>query len=482
MPTAHKIQPVEASSVTPERPVSANRYVPLLVELEGTLLLPDTGWELLSATLSEQGIMKTVRAWREGRLSNARAEDAARLPYRDGLVSFIRSTRQSGRPVYLLTGGDEELAEAVAAELDLFDGIIVHGAGRGELNTVIRARIGETPFDIAASSSAAASCFKAARQAYAVDLEPKDTARLRRDGIDMLVFSVRRFEWRAVIRLLRPHQYAKNALVAVPLLTSHQLNLLSLYQIALAFLAFSMAASAVYVLNDFIDMRADRAHPVKRMRPLAAGTVRPPHGLALIPVLLLSAALLASALPLPFSGLLAGYLVATTAYSFALKKMMLVDVIVLALLYTTRVVAGAAAITVPVSEWLFAFSLLMFTALALTKRHVELLTRLDRDMPDPSNRDYKISDLPIIAALAAAAGMNAVTVLALYVNSAKVTELYTRPALLWLLCPLILYWSARTLLLAHRRLMHDDPIVFALRDRTSWIVGALCVGLVLAAM
>lgn len=482
MSTARMTLAVEASSITPERGKASNRCVPLLVELEGALLLPDTRWELLSATLSEQGIMQAARAWREGRLSRARAEDAARLSYRDSLVSFIRNAREGGRPVYLLTGGEERLAQAVADELDLFDGILFHGVGRGDPQTVIRARIGNTPFDIAASSSEASSCFKAARQAYAVDMEPRDAARLRRDCIDMLVFSVRRFDGRAMLRLLRPHQYVKNALVAVPLLTSHQLNLLSFYQIVIAFLAFSMAASAVYVLNDFIDMRADRAHPVKRFRPLAAGTLRPPHCLALIPLLLLSAALLASELPLSFSGLLAAYLVATTAYSFALKKMMMLDVIVLALLYTLRVMAGAAAITVPVSAWLFAFSVLMFTALALTKRHVELLTRLDRDMPDPSNRDYKISDLPIIAALAAAAGMNAVTVLALYVNSADVMELYTRPALLWLLCPLILYWSARTLLLAHRRQLHDDPIVFALRDRTSWTVGALCVGLILAAM
>lgn len=474
--------PVEARSAIPERDAAANRAVPLVVELEGALLPPDGGWELLSSTLSEQGFMQAVRIWREGGLSLARAEDAARLPYRDSLVSFIRTSRQAGRPVYLLTGGDKRFAEAVAGELDLFDGILVHGKGLDDLQRVIRAEIGDAAFDIVASSSEAVSCFAAARQAYAVDLDPRDAARLRQEDVETLVLSRQRLDWRAMLRLLRPHQYAKNALVAVPLLTSHQLNLLSLYQTVLAFLAFSMAASAVYVLNDFIDMLADRAHPVKRSRPLAAGTVRPWQGLALIPLLLLSAALLASALPLLFSGLLAGYLVATTAYSFALKKMMLVDVIVLALLYTLRVVAGAAAITVPVSEWLFAFSLLMFTALALTKRYVELSTRLDRDLPDPSNRDYKITDLPIIAALAAAAGMNAVTVLTLYVNSAKVTELYTHPALLWLLCPLILYWSARTLLLAHRRQLHDDPIVFALRDRTSWTVGALCVGLILAAM
>ncbi|KAA2242081.1 UbiA family prenyltransferase [Salinarimonas soli] len=286
---------------------------------------------------------------------------------------------------------------------------------------------------------------------------------------------------RVWLKQLRVHQYAKNALIAVPLVTAQEFTLAAGALAALAFVAFSLCASAVYVINDLVDLEADRAHPTKRDRPLASGALPLAHGFVAVPVLLLAASFLALAVSPAFLGLLAGYLAVNLVYSLHLKRQMLVDVVTLALLYAARVLAGAIAVDVEVSKWLLAFSLLIFTSLALVKRYVELATRLDRSLPEPENRDYRTGDLPVIAALAAASGFNAVTIFALYVSSDGVAERYARPDLLWLICPALIYWLARVLMLAHRRRLDDDPILFALKDPVSWGLGIGSLILVLSA-
>ena len=183
---------------------------------------------------------------------------------------------------------------------------------------------------------------------------------------------------------------------------------------------------------------------------------------------------------LPFLGVLLFYFALTNAYSCWLKTKMLIDVVALAMLYTLRIIGGAAAIGVTVSEWLLAFSMFIFACLALIKRYIELTTRLDRNLPDPTNRNYKLSDVSIVAVLSGAAGFNAVTVFALYISSDTVHTLYRHPQFLWLACPILMYWVSRMLMMAHRRLIHDDPIVFALKDPVS-IIAVICTAAIMLA-
>jgi 4-hydroxybenzoate polyprenyltransferase len=278
--------------------------------------------------------------------------------------------------------------------------------------------------------------------------------------------------------LLRVHQWAKNALVFVPLVTAQRFDLLAVGEAIGALIAFSLAASAIYILNDLVDLDADRKHPSKRLRPLAAGMFAITQAMALIPALLAVAFTVALLVSPAFAVVLLAYLSLTTAYTFVLKRKMLVDVMALASLYTIRVFGGAMAISVPMSEWLLAFSMFIFTALALIKRYIELAARIDKDLSDPTNRNYLKSDLDIVAALAAASGFNAVTVFALYISSDAVRPLYRHPEALWLICPILMYWLGRALLMAHRRLMDDDPVIFALRDQNSYIAFGL-IGLIL---
>lgn len=283
-------------------------------------------------------------------------------------------------------------------------------------------------------------------------------------------------------KALRVHQYVKNALVLVPVVTAHQFNRVAITSALVALVAFSICASAVYVLNDMVDLEADRQHPTKKNRPLASGAIKPWQGKIAIPILLGLAFASAAAVSLKFTLALLSYLALTTAYSVSLKKKMLVDVVVLAMLYTIRVIAGAIAISVDVSAWLLAFSMFMFLSLALMKRYSELALRIDHNLPDPSTRNYKLDDLVIIGCLAVASGFNAVTIFALYISSPAVQQLYARPELLWLACPVLTYWIGRAIILAHRRMMNDDPIVFAIKDRISRLAGVLIVGIVLLAM
>lgn len=271
-------------------------------------------------------------------------------------------------------------------------------------------------------------------------------------------------------RLFRVHQYAKNALVLVPLLTSHRFDLGSILHAVVAAVAFSVCASAVYIINDFADIDADRKHPTKCERPLASGAIRQLDASVAIPILLALATGLAAAVSLSFLAILVAYLLLSTAYTFALKKQIIMDVVVLALLYAIRVLAGAAAIDVVISEWLLAFSLFVFFALALVKRYTELVARQDAGLlEDLSGRDYAFSDVSIVGMLAASSALNAVTIFILYISSDAVRQLYARPQVLWLISPILMYWLSRILVLAHRRQLHDDPVVFALTDSTSQV-------------
>ncbi len=283
------------------------------------------------------------------------------------------------------------------------------------------------------------------------------------------------------IKLLRVQQYVKNTLVFVPLATSHHFTFGAIAAAALAFVAFSLCASAVYIVNDLVDVHADRHHPKKRFRPLASGALPTWPAAALSLLLLAAAAATSLSISVQFAEALAGYFGLTTAYTFVLKRKMFIDVVALSLLYSLRVIAGGVAISVPVSEWLLAFSMFIFTTLALLKRYVELTRRIDAELVDPGNRNYQVGDIGIVAALAAAAGFNAVTVFALYISSDSARQLYAQPQVLWLICPLLMYWIGRALLMAHRRHMDDDPIVFAIKDQPSLVILGLVGALALIA-
>jgi len=271
----------------------------------------------------------------------------------------------------------------------------------------------------------------------------------------------------------------KNLLVFVPLVMAHRIQEVPLILMAaLAFFSFSACASAVYLINDLLDLESDRLHPYKKRRPFASGALPILHGIVLVPILLLTALVLGALLGVEFLAVLAGYFAITFGYSLRFKQIVLIDILVLASLYTVRMIAGGVAVKVEVSPWLLAFSMFFFYSLAAVKRFSELYSARKREKKSLAGRGYRADDLEFMAAMGNGAGFTSVLVLALYVTSNDVTGLYSQPQYLLLICPLLMYWISRIWLLAHRGELHDDPIVFAITDRVSYVVGAIS-GLVL---
>lgn len=455
--------------------------VPLVVDLDGTLISSDLLVESAFAHVGANplGVVGVVQALMRGKAAlkahiAARTPlDVADLPYDEAVLDLIRRAKSEGRKVVLASASNERYVKAVAEHLDLFDAVYGSSA---EVNlsssakaALLVATFGDRGFDYIGNDRADLAVWRVARRCIGVRLGGSLGQHLKILSPDADILPQTGNRLRAWVKMLRVHQWAKNALVFVAPLTSQHLGLTSLPAMLAAFFAFSLAASSIYILNDLVDIEADRKHPSKKRRPLAAGTVPILQALVVGPVLLAGALLLASMLAPKFLAVLLAYLVLTTLYTFVLKRKMMVDVVALAALYTLRVIGGAEAIQVPVSEWLLGFSMFIFTALALIKRYIELAARLDADLPDPSNRNYRKTDLPVILGMAAAASFNAITVFALYVSSPAVSQLYSHPRRLWLICPVLLHWLGRVLMLAHRREMDDDPIVFALKDRRSWV-------------
>ncbi len=464
-------------------------HVPLVVDLDGTLVRSDLLVESAFAHLGHHNanVGRLLAALFRGKaalkahIAVATEIDAAHLPYDSRVIELIEKARAAGRPVYLASASNERYVSAVAAHIGLFDGWFGSTASENLSSTAKAARLvrafGGHGFDYIGNDSADLAVWAEARQRIAVD--PSAGTKRKLLSLDPTAVILRRDmnKLRSWVKLLRVYQWAKNALVFVPLVTAQHFDVFSLGKDVAAFFVFSIAASGIYLVNDLVDLEADRKHVTKKNRPLANGTIRVLDAMLVAPLLVVAAVAGAFLLAPWFGAVLLGYLALTTAYTFVLKRKMMIDVVTLAMLYTLRVVGGAAAIAVPVSEWLLAFSMFIFVALALIKRYTELAGRLDASMPDPTNRNYRKVDLDIVAALAAASGFNAVTVFTLYISSETVRQLYTHPQRLWFICPILMYWIGRILMLAHRRMVDDDPILFAVKDRISiatvFLIGAI---------
>lgn len=461
---------------------SASESVPLCVDLDGTLihsdLLVESALALLSRNplllLSMLGWLLRGKAYLKREIASRVALDATHLPYNAEVVAWVRE-QQMLRIVALCTASDAGLAHAVADHVGGFDTVL---ASDGERNLsgsnkaqLLVEHYGERGFDYIGNAKVDLKVWKHARAAITV--ESGSSLSKAAAGVTTVA---KRFELpgasaRQWLKALRVHQWVKNALVFLPLLAAHRLfDMDAVLATVLAFVCFSLCASSVYITNDLLDLAADRQHHRKRKRPFAAGHLPLIAGPVVAAGLLIVSFGLALLLHEVFVAVLAGYYVLTTAYSLRFKRVVMLDVVVLATLYTSRIVAGTAAIHTKPSFWLLAFSMFLFLSLAMVKRYIELLAAQKAGKINASGRGYDVGDIPLIQSLGAASGYLSVLVLALYIDSPDSRVLYHHPHYLWLLCPLLLYWISRTWAIAHRGIMHDDPVVFAVTDKLSRVV------------
>jgi 4-hydroxybenzoate polyprenyltransferase len=489
-----------SSQVTLKGNAFIHREPPLCVDLDGTVVRTDLLFESIAAILRHRPYLllrmpmwlMRGKAFLKMQLAARSRVNVALLPYNSKVIDWLQKEKLACRELVLATAANEVLAYAINSHLALFGQVIASSAesnvkGRTKL-LAIRSKVGPE-FDYVGDSPADEPIFRASRRAILIT-----SAGQKQEWNSLTTVEKRRIQLGekrefifSLIKQLRLHQWVKNVLIFLPILSAHELGRTDLLvKATICFFAFSLTASSVYVLNDIVDIEADRSHPKKRYRPIASGAFPLVLGLVLVPLLLalgLSAAFFVS---FECGVVTAFYFLLTSLYTFLVKKLVLYDVFTLAFLYTIRLFAGQAAYRIQLSTWLVSCCFFLFLSLAFCKRVSELAVPTESQAvgQNPelvSRRSYRVTDLTIILCFGVMSGLIASLITVLYVESDNVIRLYHHPRLLWLLCPLVLQWVARTWMLGYRGLIVEDPVLFSLKERGTWITAALGIILLIAA-
>jgi 4-hydroxybenzoate polyprenyltransferase len=483
------------SQTTFNRPLPSAVQVPLCVDLDGTLVKSDTLVDSLLVLLRNRPVLVFKLP---GRLLHGKAAfkafvsesislDVTHLPYNRTLLKFLQQERGRGRAIYLATGADLTLARRVAAHLGIFTDVLgsdgaTNLTGNKKLDS-LRRRLDSGAFDYIGNDTPDLPLLAQANAPMVANPSLGLRLRMKARGIHPAnAFIERKPPLRSLLKALRPHQWAKNLLIFVPLLLSHALTTGKLLTAFAAFCCFSLTASAAYIVNDLLDLEADRRHPRKRLRPFASGDLSAFTGICIAEAFFLVGLIGGRLLPGDFYGWLLVYLAMTLTYSGYLKRIALVDVLALSGLYILRLLAGGAATQTSISHWLAGFSMFLFLSLAIVKRFAELENLRASNSTPKNGRGYLLADMEQLRSFGTASAYAAVVVFAIYISGIDVTKLYRQPRLLWLMVPLMILWLNRVWLLASRGELDEDPVAFALTDRMSQLIGAAVVVIALLAL
>jgi 4-hydroxybenzoate polyprenyltransferase len=500
------------ASASPDHPSpKVHSSAPLCVDLDGTLVKTDTLIDSVlalarqnpRAILSIPGWLAQGKAAFKQHVTHAVTLDVATLPYNEPLLRYLFHQHAAGRPIFLATAADRSLADRIAQHHPIFQDVLASDgshnlAGDNKLQA-FRQRFGED-FCYIGNARPDLPILSSCIEPMVANPTSSLMAGLRAAKVTPAhIFRDQQPPLRAWLKAIRLHQWAKNVLIFLPFLLAHAWNLPgaigSTIAVLLAFLSFGLCASATYIVNDLLDIEADRRHHSKRRRPFAAGNLSALSGVGVIVLFLLVSAALALSLPIiaghfgvvpgltshSFFAWLILYAITTTAYSLALKRVVLVDVVVLAGLYTVRIFAGGAAGSVDVSKWLGGFSVFFFLSLAFVKRFAELESLVQRDKAPTNGRGYLLDDIEQLRAFGTSAAYASVVVLLVYISNLD-THLYHYPGRLWLMLPVMLLWISQLWLLASRGELNEDPVVYAITDKRSLLLGVLVAAVVYSAL
>ena len=466
----------------------------MVVDLDGTLIYTNILYESVIRLLRTNPLLILAlpfwlfkgKAFLKKKLASCIQIDIKSLPFNYELITWLKIQRDCGRRLVLCTASDSAVAKDIATYLMLFDEVI---ASDGEKNlagknkaTILIDKFGFCSFDYVGNSIADLLVWKNSRSGVVVTNSASLITKAQSLTKIEYVFTRKNNTVISWVRALRLHQWIKNLLIFIPIFAAHQSITPELWRnLLLAFFAFSLCASSVYILNDLLDLENDRQHPRKRNRPFASGKLPILSGIVTAPLLIITSLVCARLVGDNFLPWLLFYFGLTCAYSWGLKRLVLVDCLILAILYTLRIFAGAASVNVPLSFWLLTFSIFLFLCLAFIKRYAELKTYQDTDTKKAHGRGYYTSDDSLIEQFGVTSGYAATLVLALYLNSDTVVRLYKTPEIIWGAIPLLLMWLNWMWLQAHRGFMHDDPIIFAIKDRVSIYIGLLFIAIFMVA-
>ena len=473
-----------------------NTSLPLCVDLDGTLILTDSLWESCLRLISQQPLMLFLllswlflgKASFKQKVSQHINLSPGSLPFNTDLLKYLTQQRLLNRHLVLVTAANKTIAEAISSHLNIFDEILAsdetHNLSGKNKAKVLTDKFGDKGFVYAGNADIDLNVWQHAAAAIVVNGSEKLNQKAKQlTAIEKKFPLKNKISFKIILKAIRVHQWVKNLLIFSALILSHSwFDSHALQSIVFAFFSFCFAASAIYLINDLIDLEADRKHQTKKHRPLASGILPIQWAIIIVPILLFFSLMLALQLNPDFVSILIIYLVLTTAYSLFLKPIVLLDVITLTSLYTIRIIAGAIAIDVPLSYWLLAFSMFIFLSLALIKRFSELKNLIHQGETTSASRDYHVDDLPAISLFGISSGYISVLVLVLYTHDLQAGTLYAQPDWLWFVAVAVLYWISRMWLLAFRGQMNEDPVLFAIHDRSSYLVAlfvAVCLYLAL---
>ena len=461
-----------------------NTSLPLCVDLDGTLIQTDSLWESCLRLISQNPFMIFLlplwllcgKAGFKDKVSESIVLAPSSLPFNTRLLKYLTQQRLHNRHLVLVTAANEKIADAIAAHLNIFDEILASDkmnnlSGKNKANILVE-KYGEKGFVYAGNANVDLDVWQHAAAAIVVNGSDSLTQKAKKiTNVEEEFPKEHKTSLKIILKAIRIHQWAKNFLIFTALVLSHNwFNAEAIELSIYAFFSFGFAASSIYLINDLIDLEADRKHRTKRKRPLAAGTLSIQSAILMVPFLLGLSFFFASKINIDFIIILSIYLILTTAYSLYLKPIALLDVITLTSLYTIRIIAGATAINVPLSYWLLAFSMFIFLSLALIKRFSELKNLIEQGETNSLSRGYHTDDLPAVSLFGISSGYISVLVLVFYTHDLQADTLYSTPDWLWFVAVAILYWISRMWLLAFRGQMNEDPVLFAIRDRNSYIV------------
>ncbi len=458
----------------------------IAVDLDGTLTLTDTLHESALSLLRDRPLdVLALPFWLLGGKAAVKAKvaeridlDVAALPYNSSLIEWLKEERAAGKRIVLCTATDRRVAQSIANHLGLFDDVLASDGATNNTGTnkraILETSYGVKGYDYAGNSAADIAVWAGARQAIVVNASDAVTKKASQVTTVAKVFPPQAITLSHWLRVFRVHQWLKNLLLFVPLVSAHQINAVqSLSALIIAFVSFSLCASAVYMANDLLDLESDRKHPRKCHRPFAAAAVPIKAGAILAPLVSIAGLLLGLVVGAAFTAWLVVYFSLTCAYSLWLKRRTLIDCLALAALYTLRIIAGAAAVAITLSFWILAFSVFIFLSLAFVKRYAELRVQAGVGNSDAHGRGYAVTDAPLVQTLGVTAGYVAVLVLALYLDGETVATLYAKPQLIWFAVPSMLFWVSWVWMKAHRGEMDDDPVLFAIKDKASLAVAVV---------
>ena len=458
----------------------------IVVDLDGTLTLTDTLHEAVLNLIHIKPIMifllpfwllKGVAFFKSKVAENVEL-DVTTLPYNIPFINWLKKQKKGGKEIVLCSAANEKIAYKVFKHFDFFDSVIAsdeyQNLKSNNKRRALEKKFGDQGFDYAGNSLADLEVWAGASQAIVVNANARVFAKASRVTKISQTFPSKSPGLSDWVSALRAHQWLKNLLLFVPLLASHKFDSFQSFStLIIAFISFSLCASSVYILNDLLDLESDRLHPRKKNRSFASGKLSVLLGMMLVPVLIGISISIGAIVGNDFLVVMLFYFLLTAYYSLVLKRVILLDCLTLAALYTLRIIAGAIAISVSLSFWLLAFSIFIFFSLALVKRYAELVVQMQEGKSSVHGRGYLVSDAPLLQTIGVSSGFISALVIALYVRSEDVIFLYTQPFAILLVLPILLFWVSWVWLKAKRGEMHDDPIIFAVKDKTSLLVALL---------